>query len=245
MTKDASSRSSVTTVQGAWQLPKGGVDEDKEPAEAARRELYEETRLSWDQVQLLGEHPRWLAYELGPDQRKPDTGREQVQRWFVVRLTDRSATIDIGRVDERKGHPEFRASAWMSVSDLLVKSANFRRPVYEQLTDYLRFIFPEIPTGPPTEDTRAFLLAEHEHFGDSFWRNEETGEKRVNFLITLVTAVLAALVALASNHGSLTAGQISGFAFRPASASSSWAWSRSGEWYAATKRPTSTRQAWT
>lgn len=44
-----------------------------------------------------------------------------------------------------------------------------------------------------------FLLTEHKLIQESFWRNEESGEKRVNFFITLVTAVIAALVALGIN----------------------------------------------
>ncbi len=40
------------------------------------------------------------------------------------------------------------------------------------------------------------LLADYEHFFQSLWRNEETGERRVSFFISLVTAVLAALIAL-------------------------------------------------
>lgn len=64
-----------------------------------------------------------------------------------------------------------------------------------------------------SESTRELLLAEHRYVGDSFWRNEEAGEKRVNFFITLVTAVLAALVALATKQGSLTGGQVRFIAF--------------------------------
>ena len=49
-----------------------------------------------------------------------------------------------------------------------------------------------------------FLLAEYRYLGDCFWRNEEIGERRVNFFITLVTAAIAALVALAtSKEGNL------------------------------------------
>jgi len=44
-----------------------------------------------------------------------------------------------------------------------------------------------------------FLLEEYKNLAVSFWKNEETGEKRVNFFITLVTAVIAALIALATN----------------------------------------------
>lgn len=43
------------------------------------------------------------------------------------------------------------------------------------------------------------LLADHAHFSESLWRNEEMGEKRFNFFLTLVTAVLAGVVAA---HGS-------------------------------------------
>jgi len=48
-------------------------------------------------------------------------------------------------------------------------------------------------------DAEKLLLADLEHFGEMFRWNEETGERRVSFLITLVTAILAALVALATS----------------------------------------------
>jgi putative (di)nucleoside polyphosphate hydrolase len=125
-------------LPGAWQLPQGGLEEGEEPEDAARRELWEETGLRWDQVQLLGEHPRWLAYELDADARRSDTGRGQVQKWFVVRLTDPNAKVDLGRIDDRKGHPEFRACAWITLPDLLERAAPFRLPVYGPLVEYIR-----------------------------------------------------------------------------------------------------------
>lgn len=38
-----------------------------------------------------------------------------------------------------------------------------------------------------------FLLAEYQSQREAFWHNEELGERRVNFFITLTTAVIAAL----------------------------------------------------
>jgi putative (di)nucleoside polyphosphate hydrolase len=124
-------------IPGGWQLPQGGLNEGEEPVDAARRELKEETGIGWDQVELIGEHPRWLAYELDPHARRPDTGRGQVQKWFVVRLIVPGAIIELNQVDERKGHPEFRDYAWISFTDLLNRAPAFRLPVYEPLADYV------------------------------------------------------------------------------------------------------------
>jgi len=59
-------------------------------------------------------------------------------------------------------------------------------------------------TSKPANKTEEFLLAEYKTFSDSYWRNEETGEKRVEFFITLATAVIGALVALATSQTQLS-----------------------------------------
>jgi hypothetical protein len=48
-------------------------------------------------------------------------------------------------------------------------------------------------------EPQSLLLADLQHFGGSMLKNEEVGEKRFDFFITLVTAVIAGLVALASS----------------------------------------------
>jgi hypothetical protein len=53
-------------------------------------------------------------------------------------------------------------------------------------------------TDEPKGHSVNFLLAEYRYLGDCFWRNEEIGERRVNFFITLVTAAITALVTLAT-----------------------------------------------
>lgn len=49
-----------------------------------------------------------------------------------------------------------------------------------------------------TVEDEKLLMAEYEHFSESFWRNEEVGEKRINFFVTLTTAIIAGIVALVS-----------------------------------------------
>lgn len=53
-----------------------------------------------------------------------------------------------------------------------------------------------------------FLIAEHEHFADSFWRTEELGEKRLNFFISLLTAVVAGLVVLATSDSGFSDAEV-------------------------------------
>ncbi len=51
--------------------------------------------------------------------------------------------------------------------------------------------------NPINDDNKShameLLLEEHRYIGDSFWKNEEGGETKVRFFITLVSAVLTAL----------------------------------------------------
>jgi 8-oxo-dGTP pyrophosphatase MutT (NUDIX family) len=54
------------------------------------------------------------------------------------------------------------------------------------------------------------LLADYSHLSESFWKNEQVGETRVNFFIAIVTAALGSLAALLNtNNGT------KGLMFRP------------------------------
>jgi len=103
---------------GQWQLPQGGLDVGEEPREAALRELQEETGIAPVHVELLAEHPGWLAYELPPERRRQKTGRGQVQKWFLFRFLGADSDIDLepppGDIEE----------VW-----------EVRRPIYEALID--------------------------------------------------------------------------------------------------------------
>jgi hypothetical protein len=45
---------------------------------------------------------------------------------------------------------------------------------------------------------KEFLLAEYKNVADSFWKNEQTGETRVNWFLGIITAGAAGLIGLAS-----------------------------------------------
>jgi putative (di)nucleoside polyphosphate hydrolase len=107
-----------------WQLPQGGLQPGESPEEAAWRELAEETGLGPADVELVGEHPNWVAYEWPPDVVAGGNRLGQVQRWFFFRLRD--ATTEPSP-DGR----EFGAWRWADTSWLIRQVVPFRRPAYE------------------------------------------------------------------------------------------------------------------
>lgn len=55
---------------------------------------------------------------------------------------------------------------------------------------------------------KEFLLAEYAYITDSFWKNEQTGETRVNWFIGIVTAAAAGLVGILSAQSRLHGDQL-------------------------------------
>jgi len=122
-----------TDKPGQWQLPQGGLDAGEEPTEASLRELQEETGITPELVELVAEHPDWLAYELPPGRRRSKTGRGQVQKWFLYRFLGSDADIDLS--PPRGEQQEFGAFRWVPMSDLLEEVWEVRRPIYGALLE--------------------------------------------------------------------------------------------------------------
>ena len=116
--------------QGAWQMPQGGIDRGEDPATCAARELAEETGLSTDDVELVAEAPRWLAYELPESLRSKKVGRGQVQKWFLFRIKD-GVQIDLSRASDK----EFDDHKWITMDDLIDEVWVVRRDVYRQVAE--------------------------------------------------------------------------------------------------------------
>lgn len=120
----------------AWQMPQGGIDKGETPADAAFRELNEETGIPASMAEILRESGQWLRYELPPALvRKLWKGRYrgQEQRWFAMRFNGPDSVIRIDGPD-----PEFSRWTWMPPDQLIERIVPFKRDTYSAVFDEFR-----------------------------------------------------------------------------------------------------------
>lgn len=114
-----------------WQMPQGGIDDGEAPADAARRELFEETRIR--SVDIVAEHPDWLYYDLPPELIGKKWGgryRGQKQKWFAARFTGSDTEIDICPEDQEI---EFDAWRWAPAAQIMDLIVPFKAEVYRSV----------------------------------------------------------------------------------------------------------------
>lgn len=112
----------------AWQMPQGGIDKGEEARDAAVRELWEETGVRADRVELIAETPGELFYDLPEDligKLWKGKWRGQRQRWFLFRFLGDDSDVNIATAE-----PEFRAWRWADPDTLVDLIVPFKRQLY-------------------------------------------------------------------------------------------------------------------
>ena len=112
----------------AWQMPQGGIDEGEKPETAALRELWEETGVVADHVEIIGRSTNEYFYDL-PEELlgKIWKGkyRGQRQSWFLMRFTGEDNHINVQTDD-----PEFIEWKWIDPQGLPDLIVPFKRDLY-------------------------------------------------------------------------------------------------------------------
>lgn len=117
-----------------WQMPQGGIDAGEGPADAAVRELIEETGMRT--VRILAETSGWLRYDLPATLAGKAWGgryKGQEQKWFAVRFLGDESEIDITAATGHKA--EFTEWRWVPLAEVTELIVPFKRDVYVQVVE--------------------------------------------------------------------------------------------------------------
>jgi len=123
----------IDNPKNFWQLPQGGVDENENLLNAAKRELEEETGVK--SVKLIKELEGWLEYDLPSNlMGKIWDGkyRGQSQKWFVMKFLGKNDEINVNT-----RNPEFLDWKWVDISKLPEIAVNFKINLYKKLKNKL------------------------------------------------------------------------------------------------------------
>ena len=123
----------IDNPKNSWQMPQGGVDENEDFLQAAKRELEEETGVK--SVKLIKELDGWFKYDL-PEYLlgKIWEGkyRGQKQKWFVMKFLGKSSEINV-----KTKNPEFFEWKWIELSQLASIAVHFKVDIYRKIKEEL------------------------------------------------------------------------------------------------------------
>ena len=117
-----------------WQMPQGGINNNENYFQAAKRELKEETGIT--RIKLIKELDEWLIYNLPKNllgKIWKGKYRGQKQKWFIVKFTGNEDEINI-----KTQNPEFLEWKWINASKLTDTVVHFKHDVYTKIKKELR-----------------------------------------------------------------------------------------------------------
>ena len=123
----------IDNPENFWQMPQGGVDQNENLLQAAKRELEEETGIK--SVELVKELKEWLQYDLPKNllgKIWEGKYRGQNQKWFIMNFIGKDDEINI-----KTKNPEFLEWKWIQISELPKIAVTFKVELYKKIKEEL------------------------------------------------------------------------------------------------------------
>jgi len=123
----------IDNPKNSWQMPQGGVDQNENFLQAAKRELLEETGIK--SVKLIKELDGWFKYDLPKyllGKLWKGKYRGQKQKWFVMKFLGKPDEININT-----NNPEFFDWKWIKLSKLPNVAVHFKVDIYTKIKEEL------------------------------------------------------------------------------------------------------------
>ena len=126
----------IDNPKNFWQMPQGGINQNENFLQAAKRELEEETGIK--SVELVKELNGWLGYDLPENllgKVLEGKYRGQKQKWFIMKFVGKDNEINV-----KTKNPEFLDWKWIEVSELPSIAVSFKVDLYKKLKEKLNFL---------------------------------------------------------------------------------------------------------
>ena len=126
----------IDNPKNFWQMPQGGINQNENFLQAAKRELEEETGIK--SVELVKELNGWLEYDLPENllgKVLEGKYRGQKQKWFIMKFVGKDNEINV-----KTKNPEFLDWKWTEVSKLPSIAVSFKVDLYKKLKEELNFL---------------------------------------------------------------------------------------------------------
>ena len=126
----------IDNPKNFWQMPQGGVNQNENFSQAAKRELEEETGIK--SIELVKELNGWLGYDLPENllgKVLEGKYRGQKQKWFIMKFVGKDNEINV-----KTKNPEFLDWKWIEASKLPSIAVSFKVDLYKKLKEELNFL---------------------------------------------------------------------------------------------------------
>ena len=123
----------IDNPKNSWQMPQGGVDQNEDFLQAAKRELTEETGIK--SVRLIKELDGWFKYDLPKyllGKLWNGKYKGQKQKWFVMKFIGKPNEINV-----KTKNPEFFDWKWIKLSKLPDVAVHFKVDIYKKIKEEL------------------------------------------------------------------------------------------------------------